>query len=94
MGAAGAAGIGFGLVEPVDLLVVERAPEADRGVDQDVRPCLLEVARRAVVAAGLDQQHPGLGIGRQPVGEHAAGAARADDDVVECADVRHDGRSP
>jgi hypothetical protein len=36
-----------------------------------------------VVAAGLQDQHAVGGIGRQPVGDDAAGGARADDDIVE-----------
>ncbi len=37
---------------------------------------------RVVLAAGFQQQHLDLGIGGQPVGQHAAGRAGADDDIV------------
>src|SRR5579862_1087789 len=39
--------------------------------------------RRSVAPAGLDQQHLVVRIGGEAVGEHAARAPRADDDVVE-----------
>ena len=37
---------------------------------------------RGVRRPGLEQQDPGVGFSRQPRGQHAAGAAGADDDVV------------
>ena len=43
-----------------------------------------------VHAARFEQQHAGVGVGRQPVGEHAAGGAGPGDDVV----VRHAGILP
>ena len=39
--------------------------------------------RIAILAAGFQQQHGGLAIGGQPVGQHAAGRTGADDDEVE-----------
>ena len=39
--------------------------------------------RIAVLAAGFEQQHGGLAVGGQPVGQHAAGRAGADDDEIE-----------
>jgi len=36
-----------------------------------------------VAAAGLQDQHAIFGIGRQPVGDDAAGGTRADHDIVE-----------
>ena len=39
----------------------------------------------AVMAAGLEQQHPVARIGRQAVGQDAAGGTRADHDIVEFA---------
>ena len=70
--AAVGAGIGLGAELPGQGLVVEHLEEAGRDVDQRV----------PVAPARLDQQDFGAGILGQPVGQHAAGRARADDDVI------------
>ena len=41
-----------------------------------------------VLAAGLEQEHAGLRIGGQTIGEHAAGGAAADDDEIEGVGLR------
>jgi len=65
-------GLGLGVVAPVEHAARVRAAEAERNVDP----------RMAVAAAGFEQQHRGsAGLG-QPVGQHAAGRAGTDDDVV------------
>src|SRR4051812_6500787 len=69
--------LGLGAVVPVQL-GVELLGEARRDHDVGV----------AVLAAGLDEQHPDGRVLRQPVGEDAAGRAGADDDVV------HGGHGP
>ncbi len=76
-GAAIQPGLGLGLEAPIGARIVLRIEIADRHMDPDV----------IVAAAGLEQQHADVGIGRQPVGEHAPGAAGADDDIVECAEM-------
>ena len=44
----------------------------------------------AVAAARLQQQDPDIRIGAQAIGQHAAGRAAADDDVVrDAGPVRH-----
>ena len=60
------------LVAPVVHLVFVQLAEPDRNVDQRIE----------VAAAGFEQQHAGVRVFRQPVGQHAAGGAAADDDVV------------
>ena len=65
-------GLGVGLVAPVEHAVVVHAPHAER--DRDVG--------MAIPRPGFQQQHARCAIFAQPVGEHAAGGARADDDVV------------
>jgi hypothetical protein len=62
----------LGEVHPVVQPLFEDAAPADRDLDPRV----------AVPAAGLQQQHPGLGILGQPPRQGAAGGAGADDDVV------------
>ncbi|MHC2409557.1 hypothetical protein ACVJGC_002148 [Bradyrhizobium diazoefficiens] len=66
-------GLRLGLVHPVDRLLLEQLAVAERHVDPDV----------GILRAGLEQQHAVLAVRRQAVGEHAAGGAGADDDVVE-----------
>ncbi len=63
----------FGPEHPVRTGIADREEIADRDVKPDP----------VVVAAGLQDQHALVRIGRQPVGDDAAGGARADDDVVE-----------
>ena len=60
------------LEAPVGARVAHQVEVADGDVDPVV----------VVLAAGLEQRHAGARIGRQPVGEQAAGRARADNDVV------------
>jgi len=83
------AGIRLGHVKPVDRGILERLRIADRDVDHQVGQELRGVLRRPVVAAGLEQQHLRLAVRAQPVGQHAAGAAGPDDDVVRLDDVVH-----
>src|SRR5205085_12161234 len=64
---------------PVELRVVEQEGEAERHAHQ----------RMAVAAAGFQQQHPPAAIGAQPVGQHAAGRAGADDHVIVAAARHH-----
>ena len=71
-GAAVGAGIGLGAEFPGQGVVVEHLEEAGRDVDQRV----------PVLSARLDQQDFGVGILGQPVGQHATGRARPDDDVI------------
>ena len=66
-------GLRLRLVEPVDPAVGEQLAVAERDVDPEM----------AVVPAGLEQQHAMAARGGQAVGQHAAGGAGADDDVVE-----------
>ena len=63
----------LGLEHPVRARIADREEIADRNVEPDP----------VVVAAGFQEQHAVLGIGRQPVGDDAAGGAGADDDIVE-----------
>jgi hypothetical protein len=70
---AGQARLGLGAVHPVQARVVERQAVANRHAD----------LKTPVAAAGLEQQHAVPSAGRQARGQHAAGRARADDDVVE-----------
>src|SRR6185503_9164390 len=65
--------LGLGVVAPVVQAVAPDLADADRDVDE----------RIAVRAARLEQQHATVVVFRQPVREHAARRARADDDVVE-----------
>ena len=64
------------LVAPVGAWIGDRVEIADRDVDPEP----------VVLPAGLEEQHLRGGICRQPVGQHAAGASGANDDVVERAD--------
>ena len=64
-------GLGLGAVEPVGLGIGEKPRIADR----DARPRIAGRPR-------LQQQHAVARVGRQPVGHHRAGRARADDDVI------------
>ena len=76
-GAAVEPGVRLDLVAPVGAGVADGVEIADRDVDPEV----------VVLAARFEQQHAGVGVGRQPVGEHAPGRPGPDDDVV----VRHAG---
>jgi hypothetical protein len=66
-------GLGFRLEAPVRARIVDREEIADGDLDPEV----------VVLAAGLEQEHRTVRIGREAVGEDAPGAASADDDVVE-----------
>jgi hypothetical protein len=66
-------GFGLGPEHPVRPGVADRKEVTDRDMKPDP----------VVVAAGLQDQHAVVGIGRQPVGHDAARRARADDDIVE-----------
>ena len=68
--------VGRGLVAPVGARIGDGVEVADRDVDPEP----------VVLAARLQQQHRHRRIGRQPVGEQAAGAARAGDHVVVAAE--------
>src|SRR5690606_30537610 len=61
---------------------VERLAEADRGVDHDVGEKLARLLERAVVSPGFEQHDLVLAAFAEPRGQHAAGAAGADDDIV------------
>ena len=67
----------LGLVHPVDGFFLEQFAVAERHVDPDI----------AVLRAGLQQQHGMLAVRAQAIGEHAAGRAGADDDVVEFGSI-------
>ena len=71
--AAVQARLGLGLVQPVGARVANAVQVAHRDVDPVV----------IVAATSLDQQHTLAGIGRQTVGQQAAGGTGADDDVVK-----------
>src|SRR5262249_27971093 len=72
----------FGLrlrrVEPIDLTIGEQLAVAERDVNPDV----------AVMAARFQQQNAMAARGGQAVGENAAGASGADDDIVKGVRVR------
>ncbi len=67
--------LGLGLEHPVRARIADSEQIADR----DVEP------NPVIVAAGFQQQDALAGIGRQAVRQHAAGRARADDDIVVVA---------
>jgi hypothetical protein len=69
---AGDPRIGLGLEAPGQHRMVEQFDVAGRDVDQRV----------AVARPGLEQQHAGGGIFAEPVGQHAASRAGADDDEI------------
>src|SRR5262249_22885035 len=60
-------------IEPIDLRIGEQLAVAERDMNPDV----------AVVAARLQQENAMATRGGQTIGENAAGAAGADDDIVE-----------
>ena len=64
--------LGIGLVAPVEHAVFVHAAHAERDVD----------VRVPVAAAGFEQKHARGAVLGQPVGQHAAGRAGADDDVI------------
>ena len=66
-------GLGLGSKHPVRPRIADREQVADRDVKPDP----------VIVAAGFQDQHPVSRIGRQAVGDDAAGGAGADDDIVE-----------
>ncbi len=70
--AAAQIGLGRGLEHPVGARIADRVEIADRNMEPDP----------VVAAAGLDDQHAVAGIAAQPIGEHAAGRAGADDDEI------------
>ena len=70
----------LGCVAPVVVRVPDRKRERRGHVDVRVPP--------GVGAPGLEHEHARSGIGAQPVGEHAAGGAPADDDVVVARHAR------
>src|SRR5262249_26122660 len=71
-GASVEIGLGLGNKSPVEHVPLVELTHAERDVDVGM----------PVAPAGFDQQHLGACILAQPVGEHAAGRAGADDDVV------------
>ena len=71
--AAVQAGLRLGPVVPVVVAFAE----------QDAGEHRHPVERHPVPAAGLEHQHPHRRVFRQACAQHAAGAARADDDIVE-----------
>ena len=77
--APGQARVGFGGKAPVGAGVGDGVEVAHRHLDPEP----------VVVAAGLDQQHPVIRVGAEPVGQQAARTARADDDEVELGGWAH-----
>ena len=70
--------LGLGLVLPVVEAVADREHQRRRHVDEDVEA--------VVRPPGLEHQHPGRGVGAEPVGEHAPRRPAAHDhDVVHAA---------
>ena len=65
----------LGFQHPIGARIADGEQIADRNVKPDP----------VVAAARLQQQHAIGRIGRQPVGQHAAGRARAHHDVIELA---------
>ena len=65
----------LGLEAPVRARIADREQIADGNMKPNP----------IVAAAGFEQQHAPVAIGRQPIGQEAAGRARADDDVVVLA---------
>ncbi len=70
------AGFGLGLEAPVGARVADAIQIPDRNMDPQV----------VVLAARFEHQHRDFRVGGQAVGQHAAGSAAADDDVVVTAD--------
>jgi hypothetical protein len=72
-------GFRLGLVQPVDFGIVEQLAVAERDVNPDM----------PVMAAGFEKQYAmAAGFG-EPVGEHAAGRAGADDNEIKPCFVRN-----
>src|SRR5262249_21768491 len=65
-------------IEPIDLTIGEQLAVAERDVNPDV----------AVMAARFQQQNAMAARGGQAVGENAAGASGADDDILKGVRVR------
>ena len=65
--------IGLRLILPIDRSVGEGAAVADGGLDPEP----------VIAAAGFEYEYAVASARREPLGEHAARGARADDDVVE-----------
>ncbi len=63
----------FGLVHPVDGLVLEQLAISERHMDPEV----------GILRPGFQQQHRIPAVGAQAIGEHASGRPGTDDDVVE-----------
>jgi len=78
--AAVEARLALGLEHPVRARIADREEIPDRDVKPDP----------VVVAAGFQEQHTGVGIGRQPVGDDAARGARADHAEIGCQKLRHE----
>src|SRR5579883_1569669 len=69
-------GLVLRLEAPIGARIVLCVEIADGNADPDV----------IVVAAGFQQQHRYIGIGRQTIGQDAAGAASTNDDVIEASE--------
>src|SRR6516162_2438445 len=69
---AGGARIRLGMETPAQSRMIEQLHEAGGNMN----------VRAPVAPAGLNQHYSGAGIFAQPVGEHAASRARADDHIV------------
>ena len=82
--AAGQPRVGLGGEAPIGAGVGDRIQVANRHLDPEP----------VVFAPGLDQEHPVIGVGAEPVGEQAAGTARSDDDEIELGDGAHVGIVP
>ena len=70
--------IGFGFIGPVSAWSAHQEEGPRRHGGQ----------KPIAAAARLKQQHPNLGVFAQAIGENTAGAAGADNDVVECIHLR------
>ena len=64
--------LGLGAIAPVEHVVFVHLAHAERDMDERIE----------VAPARFDQQHARRAVLAQPVGQHAAGRAGADDDVV------------
>lgn len=81
--------IRIGLVEPVDLGILDRDAIAHRHMDHDIRHELGQVSGRPIVPAGFEQQYLGVPVGAQAVGQHTPCRPATNDDVVGVDFLRH-----
>lgn len=77
--APGQAGVGLGRKAPIGAGIGDRVQIAHRHLDP----------KPVITAAGLYQEHTAIGVGAEPIGKQAAGAACSHDDEVEFGDRAH-----